>query len=274
MDYNKIQPVIELYRAVQSEGSKAGIPHIVLRTSGCTHRCWFGEGGWCDSWYTSIHPEKGKYTLNDIKKYFQDNIEINHLMFTGGSPTMHKELFNEIITIFKTTHGGSIGYIGSGNDNKLINFGRGIVTVETEGSHYIETDFPIDLISLSPKFSNSVPKLGIETPLGKLVDQKFIDQHNKFRLNKESIKKMLDYHLDYHFKPVCNPIEQPDVWEEIEEFRIEMEIPKSKTWIMPPGDDRDEIIRVLPMVINFCSENNYNFSGRDHIIAFQKERCV
>ncbi len=32
------------------------------------NRCYFGEGGWCDSWYTSIHPEKGTFTFNDIVK--------------------------------------------------------------------------------------------------------------------------------------------------------------------------------------------------------------
>jgi 7-carboxy-7-deazaguanine synthase len=57
----KTSAIIELYTAVQSEGSRAGIPTIVVRTTGCTHRCWFGDGGWCDSFYTSIHPEKAKY---------------------------------------------------------------------------------------------------------------------------------------------------------------------------------------------------------------------
>ena len=255
MDYNKKQPVIELYRAIQSEGSKAGVPHIILRTTGCTHRCFFQQGGWCDSWYTSIHPEKGKFSLNEIKEYFEKNTDINHLMITGGSPTMNPELCDEIINISKQIRGM-------------------IVTLETEGSHFIETNYKIDLISLSPKFSNSVPKLGIEKPLGGLVDEKFINQHNKFRLNKEAIKKMMDYHLDYHFKPVCNPIEQPETWKEIENFRIEMGIPKNKTWIMPPGATKEEIIRVLPNVIDFCGQNGYNFSGRDHIIAFGEKRCV
>jgi 7-carboxy-7-deazaguanine synthase len=254
MDYNKNQPILELYRAVQSEGSKVGIPHIILRTTGCTHRCWFGEGGWCDSFYTSIHPEKGKYTLNDVKNYFEENKDITHLMLTGGSPTMHPELCNDIITLFKEYHQ---------SNNKW-----GVVTLETEGSHFIETKYHIDLISLSPKFSNSIPKLWIEKPLGGLVDQKFIDQHNKFRLNKEAIKQLLEYHDDYHFKPVCNPIEQPEIWKEIEDFRIEMNIPKQKTWIMPPGDTKDEIIRAMPMVIQFCGDNGYCYSGRDHIIAF------
>ena len=47
-DYNKILPIVEIYRAVQSEGSRIGRPTIVVRTTGCTHRCFFGEGGWCD----------------------------------------------------------------------------------------------------------------------------------------------------------------------------------------------------------------------------------
>ena len=63
-DYHKILPVVEVYRCVQSEGSRFGQPTIAIRTTGCTHRCWFGEGGWCDSWYTSIHPEKGKFCFN------------------------------------------------------------------------------------------------------------------------------------------------------------------------------------------------------------------
>ena len=58
-DYNKVLPILEVYRCVQSEGSRFGRPTIAVRTTGCTHRCYFGEGGWCDSWYTSIHPEKG-----------------------------------------------------------------------------------------------------------------------------------------------------------------------------------------------------------------------
>lgn len=261
IDYSKKQPIIELYRAVQSEGSKAGIPHIVLRTTGCTHRCWFDEGGWCDSWYTSIIPEKGHFSLMDIQIFFKQNDDINHLMLTGGSPTLHPELCDEIITLFKNIH-------------KITN-GYGFVTIETEGSHYIQTKDRIDLVSLSPKFTNSIPLIGIPLPDGgKFTDQKLIDQHNKFRLNKEAIKQMIFYHKDYHFKPVCNPIEQPEIWKEIEEFRIEMNIPKSKTWIMPPGDTKEEIIRVLPMVIQFCGDNGYCFSGRDHIIAFDKQRGV
>ena len=121
--YEKPLQVLELYTAVQSEGSRQRYPTIVVRTSGCTHRCFFGEGGWCDSWYTSIHPEKGTYCFNDIIKMYDDNPHIKEMMLTGGSPTMHPALVNEL------TH--------FANE-------RGIfITIETEGSHFLETDYPI-----------------------------------------------------------------------------------------------------------------------------------
>jgi hypothetical protein len=43
---------------------------------------------------------------------------------------------------------------------------------------------------------------------------------------------------------------------------------------MPPGDTRDELIRVYPSVIEFCAENGYNFTGREHIISYDTERGV
>ena len=253
-DYDKVLPVLEVYYAVQSEGSRAGMPTVVIRTTGCTHRCWFGEGGWCDSFYTSIHPEKGTYTFNDIIKMYDDRPDITEMMLTGGSPTMQAALCNEL------TH---------------LAHERGItITIETEGSHFIKTDYPFGLVSLSPKFSNSIPKVDINTPMGKLVDQRMIDQHNKYRLNYEAMRMTLEYHSDYHLKPVVNPDEMPDVWNEIEELRDKLNIPKNKTWLMAPGDTREELIRVYPMLMNFCTDNGFNFTGRAHIIGFQDQREV
>jgi len=251
-DYNKTLPVLELYRCVQSEGSRFGRPTIAVRTTGCTHRCYFGEGGWCDSWYTSIHPEKGTFTFNDIIKIYDDNPHIREMMLTGGSPTMHSALVNEL------TH--------FAHERNIL------ITIETEGSHFLETDYPIDLISLSPKFSNSVPQLGAKTPNGKETDERMIKQHNKFRLNHEAILKTLEYHKDYHFKPVWDGTKEN--LDEIEQFRILTDIPKDKTFIMPAGDTRETLIPMYKKVFRMCEEEGYNMTGRDHIIAFDQERMV
>ena len=251
-DYQKTLGVLELYTAVQSEGSRAGYPTIVVRTSGCTHRCYFGEGGWCDSWYTSIHPEKGTFCFQDIIDMYDANPHIKEMMLTGGSPTMHPALVNEL------TH---------------LAHERGIfITIETEGSHFLATDYPINLLSISPKFSNSIPVLGVATPQGAITDQKMIDRHNKYRVNIDAIKKSIAYHDDYHIKPVLD--KELSMVGEVEEFLKECEIPNDKVWAMPAGDTREALVESYPVVMNFVRDKGWRFTGRSHIMAFDTERCV
>ena len=251
-DYNKTLPIVELYVCVQSEGSRFGRPTVAVRTTGCTHRCYFGEGGWCDSWYTSIHPEKGTFTFNDIIKIYDENSHIKEMMLTGGSPTMHPKLVNEL------TH--------FAHERNIL------ITIETEGSHFLPTDYPLGLVSLSPKFSNSVPVVGTTTPLGSIVDEKMVTQHNKFRLNPLTCRQMIDYHTDYHYKPVWDGTEKN--LDQIEAFRLSLNIPKDKTYIMPAGDTREELIKMYPLVFEMCAEKGYNMTGRDHIIAYDTKRGV
>jgi 7-carboxy-7-deazaguanine synthase len=251
-DYNKTLPIVELYVCVQSEGSRFGRPTIAVRTTGCTHRCYFGEGGWCDSWYTSIHPEKGTFTFNNIIKIYDENPHIKEMMLTGGSPTMHPKLVNEL------TH--------FAHERNIL------ITIETEGSHFLPTDYPLGLVSLSPKFSNSVPVVGTTTPLGTIVDEKMVTQHNKYRLNPLTCRQMMDYHTDYHYKPVWDGTEKN--LDQIEAFRLSLNIPKDKTYIMPAGDTREELIKMYPLVFEMCAEKGYNMTGRDHIIAYDTKRGV
>jgi 7-carboxy-7-deazaguanine synthase len=159
--------------------------------------------------------------------------------------------------------------------NELTHFAneRGIlITIETEGSHFVPTDYPIGLISLSPKFSNSVPVLDAITPQRAIVDQKMINQHNKFRLNIDAMRQMIDFHTDYHYKPVWDGTEKN--LQDIEAFRIVLNIPKNKTYIMPAGDTRETLIEMYPLVFDMCAEKGYNMTGRDHIIAFDTKRGV
>ena len=251
-NYDKVLPVLEVYRCVQSEGSRFGRPTIAVRTTGCTHRCWFGEGGWCDSWYTSIHPQKGTFTFNDIIDIYDKNPHVKEMMLTGGSPTMHAALVNEL------TH--------FANERGIL------ITIETEGSHFVPTDYPIGLISLSPKFSNSRPRVGITTPGDKVVDERFVAQHEKFRLNYEAIEQTLQFHDDYHYKPVWDGTDENLV--EIEDFRVKMNIPKDKTYVMPAGDTRETLVEMYPKVFEMVAEHGYNMTGRDHIIAYNTERGV
>jgi len=252
-DKDKTLPIAEIYTAVQSEGSRAGMPTVVIRTTGCTHRCYFGEGGWCDSWYTSIHPDKGSYSFNDIVKAYDNNPHISEMMLTGGSPSMHSALVNEL------TH--------FANERNIV------ITMETEGSHFLATDYPIGLLSISPKFSNSVPVLGVETPLGAITDEKMIKQHNKLRINTPAILASIEYHTDYHIKPVWGGSDYTDL-KEITDYLEELGVDRNKVYWMPAGDSRASLQVSYPLVFDWVRDNGYRMTWRPHIIAFEDQREV
>jgi 7-carboxy-7-deazaguanine synthase len=146
------------------------------------------------------------------------------------------------------------------------------MTMETEGSHFLATDFPIDLISLSPKFSNSIPVLGVATPMGKITDERMIKQHNKRRLNYKVIRQLIDYHHNYHIKPVLD--KALSSVKEIEQFQAILGIPDDKIWVMPAGDDRDSLMKSYGVVMNFVRDRGWRFTPRPHIMAFDTKRCV
>jgi 7-carboxy-7-deazaguanine synthase len=184
---------------------------------------------------------------------YDDNPHITEMMLTGGSPTMWPKLVNEL------TH---------------FAHERGIfITMETEGSHFLETDWPINLLSISPKFSNSNPKIGVSTPQGYIVDEKMIKQHNKFRLNYEAMSKSIAYHSDYHLKPVWSGEDQQTLEEILGCIRM-LDIPQDKVWFMPSGDTREALFQSYPRLFNWVRDNGYRLTWRPHIIAFESERCV
>lgn len=251
-DQHAVLPILALYPAIQAEGSRAGHPAIIVRTTGCTHRCYFGSGGWCDSWYTSIHAEKGRYSLHQVQALYADNPQIRDMILTGGSPTMHPALINELMHF---AHQQAIH-----------------VTLETEGSHVVTTDHPINLLSISPKFTNSVPQIGIRTPLGQVVDERMVRQHHKHRLNLTAIRHMIDAHQDYHIKPVLDA--ELTALDELEDFLQRLQIPDDKVWVMPAGDSRAALIHAYGVVMNHARDRGWRFTPRPHIMAFDTERNV
>jgi hypothetical protein len=99
-----------------------------------------------------------------------------------------------------------------------------------------------------------------------------IIKHNSKRLNKEAIKASIEYHNDYHIKPVLD--KDLTILSEVEELVKELEIPDEKIWCMPAGDDIPALQESYPIVMNFVRDRGWRFTGRSHIMAFGTERCV
>jgi len=249
IDYNKNQPLGEAYTCLQGEGKYIGIPHILLRVTGCRLRCQFSNS-FCDTPYASWKPEKGKYTLNDIVKFYEDNSHIKYTMITGGGPTIHPKLLQELCEI-----------------GKRFNH---TITIETEGSEFVQTK--ADCISLSPKLSNSTPVPGTWMPFAnREVTEKDKEQHEKWRCNYDAMKKLIEYHPDYQLKPVISI--ETDL-NEVEDLQNILGIPNNKVWLMPEGLVEEELNKRRVWLMELCQNYGYNFTDRLHIIAYGDKRGV
>ena len=249
IDYNKNQPLGEAYTCLQGEGKYMGVPHILLRVTGCRLRCQFADS-FCDTPYASWKPEKGKYTLNDVLKFYQDNTHIKHTMITGGGPTLHPELLKELCIIGKTH--------------------KHTITIETEGSEFVQT--VADCISLSPKLSNSTPVPGTKMPFtNREVTEKDKEQHEKWRCNYKAMKQLITLHPDYQLKPVIS--NEQDL-NEVEDLQNILDIPNDKVWLMPEGLVEEQLNERRRWLMELCTNYGYNYTDRLHIIAYGDTRGV
>ena len=249
MDYNKNQPLGETYICLQGEGKYVGIPHILIRVTGCRLRCQFSES-FCDTPYASWKPEKGKFTLNDIVKVYENNPQIKHTMITGGGPTLYRKLLQELCKIGKQYNH--------------------TITIETEGSEFVQTVG--DNISLSPKLSNSTPRPGTWMPhANRKVTENDKLQHEKWRCNYDAMKQLIDNHPDYQLKPVISSINELD---EVKKLQKILNIPNNMVWLMPEGLVEEELSTRRRWLMELCAKEGYNFSDRLHIIAYGDIRGV
>ena len=249
IDYQKTVAVNEMYPCVQGEGKFTGIPHLLIRTTGCRLRCQFANS-FCDTWHNSWKPEKGNTTFNDIIKLYKDNPQIKHTMLTGGGPLMNAQLAQEICRIAKSF--------------------RHHITIETEGSEFAQT--VADCISLSPKLSNSTPRPGTIMPyLNREVTEKDKIQHEKWRTNTEAMLQLINSHPDYQLKPV---ISDEATLQEFLILQKQLNVPNDKCWLMPEGMDNETLQKNRKWLVEFCTKFGYNYTDRLHVVIYGDKRGV
>src|SRR5438067_3838276 len=141
--------IAELFYSIQGEGSLAGVPSVFIRTSGCNLRC-----AWCDTPYTSWHPEGADLTLEQILEAVNAH-PARHVVVTGGEPMIAPE----IIALTE----------------RLRELGLHI-TIETAGTVF--QPVACDLMSISPKLANSTP------------EERWAAQHERLRIQPEILTEL------------------------------------------------------------------------------------
>ncbi len=217
--------VAEIFQSKQGEGLLTGTLSVFLRVSGCNLRCSF-----CDTPYASWDPEGENRTPREILDHML-RYDCRHAILTGGEPM----LFAELATICAG----------------LRTAGRHI-TIETAGTCH--QSLACDLMSISPKLSNSTP----DDRFGPQWRQK----HERTRHAPDVIRRLVAEYA-YQIKFV---IGQPQDCDEMQRYLDEFpEIRRDRVLLMPQGVAQDELDRIGAWLQPYCRQHGFHFCPRRHI---------
>jgi 7-carboxy-7-deazaguanine synthase len=221
--------VSEVFHSVQGEGRLAGVPSVFLRTSGCNLRC-----SWCDSAYTSWEPEGETEEVADVLER-AEAYGADHYVVTGGEPLLQPD----------------VGELCAGLD--------GHVTVETNATVYRDLD--AELVSMSPKLSNSTPS---ESSSGA-----WREIHEEERLDFDVIESYISSH-DYQLKFV---VADRDDLDEVEDVLASLSgYDRRRVLLMPEGTDRDTLRERGEWLAEVCKERGFRYSPRLQIHIYGNKR--
>lgn len=225
--------IAEIFYSIQGEGMLVGVPSVFVRTSGCNLRC-----GWCDTPYTSWQPEGEHLSIEDIIQRVS-GFSSSHVVVTGGEPMIAPDI--------------------SDLTSKLRAAGLHI-TIETAGTAYVSVE--CDLMSISPKLSNSTPH---DREAGR-----WATQHDRLRYQPEVLKRLMqDY--EYQLKFVLS---SADELGEVARMREELGVPRSRIVLMPEGIEAEDLRERALWLVEACKSEGYRYTPRLHIDLWGNRRGV
>ncbi len=221
--------IAEIFRSLQGEGLLTGAPSVFVRTSGCNLRCSF-----CDTPYTSWEPEGDDWSVEEILRRVDELLAdgpCEHAVLTGGEPM----LFSELVPLAAELRR------------------RGLhITIETAGTLYLPIE--CDLMSVSPKLSNSTP------PAER--DQRWHERHERSRSVPEVIRRLIAEY-PYQIKFV---IDSPADCDEMQSWLGDFpEIDRSRVLLMPQGTDIETLAEHANWLQPYCDKRGFLFCPRKHI---------
>ncbi|MDD3590320.1 MAG: 7-carboxy-7-deazaguanine synthase QueE [Thermoguttaceae bacterium] len=213
--------VIEIFQSKQGEGLWAGVRSTFIRTIGCNLRCSF-----CDTTYASWRPEEGEdLAVEEIvgRAVLLGN---RHVVLTGGEPMLYSELIplTEMLA-----------------ERKLK------ITVETAGT--IHLPVKCDLMSISPKLSNSTP----------YDPDSFVRLHETNRDRIDVVRRLVSEY-PYQLKFV---VDQPEDLLEIEEYLHRLgDFEKERVLLMPMSTDVTTMRLKAEWIVAYAQPRGYRYCPR------------
>jgi 7-carboxy-7-deazaguanine synthase len=225
--------ISEIFYSLQGEGFLAGTPSIFVRLAGCPLRC-----RWCDTKY-ALETEAGvHYSIETIIKNIQQWSSCKYVVITGGEPMLDEQLPQLA--------------------KELKKLGKHI-TIETAGIIFIP-DLPCDLMSISPKLTNSIP----DTP-------QLAARHENLRLDTAVLGELID-NYKYQLKFV---VDSKNDLQEIAELLDEIGRPAPENIIlMPQAKTTEQLLAKSPVVADMCKKTGYTFGQRLQVLLWDNKRAT
>jgi len=222
----------EIFYSLQGEGFLAGTPSVFVRLAGCPLRC-----KWCDTKYAWDKKAGTHYSIAKIVRTVQ-RWPCKFMVITGGEPMINPHL-PELVQKLKAI-------------DKHI-------TIETAGIVFIP-DLACDLMSISPKLSNSTP-----------AEAELAAVHEDSRLDIAVLHRLID-NYKYQLKLVVDiEVDLAEIKQTIEEIgNVDLE----KVMLMPQAGTRDELIAKSPMVADMCNSTGFAFGQRLQVRLWDNGRAI
>ena len=223
--------IAEIFYSVQGEGELTGMPSGFVRLAGCNLHCRY-----CDTPYARRAAD-GRFMSIDHVVQQLVAYPSRYVVITGGEPLLADEL-DELCS-------------------KLHAAGRHI-TLETAAT--IEHLVSADLISISPKLSNSTP-----------TDADSSQDYDSHRLNMPVIQAYLQQaqrdSSNYQLKFV---LAQPKDIEEVRDILNQLcpTLPPGKVFLMPQAVNRRQLARRSAWLVELCKQHGYRFCSRLQISLY------
>ncbi len=230
--------IAEIFRSIQGEGRLTGTESIFVRTSGCNLRCSF-----CDTPYASWDPEGEELSVRqigaEVRRLAQlESSPVEHVVLTGGEPMM----FADLVPLCA-----------------MLREGPYRITIETSATLYLPVE--CDLMSISPKLSNSTPS--------PQRDAGNSTRHESNRRAPDVVRRLLREYA-YQVKFV---IDRPKDCRGVEAYLAEFpEIDRSRTMLMPQGTDAEDLAAKAKWLVPYCRQHDLEYCPRRQIEWFGGER--
>ncbi len=224
--------VSETFTSRQGEGILTGTPSFFIRTTGCNLRCWF-----CDTPYASWTPKGEQIPLQSLVEQAQKS-GVKHVVLTGGEPMLAKA----ISPLTDLLHRAGFH-----------------LTIETAGT--IHRDVQADLLSISPKFASSTPHAS--------KHPKWHERHETQRLRTGTLQKLIDGAQDYQLKFV---VDSSQDYAELLKLIEELNLDRSKVWVMPQGSTEDALDRATYWLKPWCEQQGFHYCERMQIRWYGNRR--